>query len=265
MNNENVQEPRSNTPLLIIGLVLVVALLGGWWFYSSSKANPAAVSGNGNTNNGPKPKSGATIPANAPPGAQPAHTMGSATAAVTIEEFADYQCPQCAMAHPIMNEIKSMYGTRINFIFREFPLDIKAHDKSYDAAVAAEAAGLQSPGKFWEMQNMLFNNQKAWTDNPNFKQMWKEYAQKIGLDVAKWEADIAGLSARTRVDEDKKRGKAIGINGTPTIFLNGYALDLPEIGVQPLKRLIDAELEKNSNSAANSAPEGKPPAAPANQ
>ena len=95
--------------------------------------------------------------------------------------------------------------------------------------------------------------------------MWKEYAQKIGLDVAKWEADIAGLSARTRVDEDKKRGKAIGINGTPTIFLNGYALDLPEIGVQPLKRLIDAELEKNSNSAANSAPEGKPPAAPANQ
>ena len=141
MNNENVNEPRSNTPLLIIGLVFVVALLGGWWFYSSSKANPNASIANGNTNNGPKPKSGATIPANAPPGAQPAHTMGSATASVTIEEFADYQCPQCAMAHPIMNEIKSMYGTRINFIFREFPLDIKAHDKSYDAAVAAEAAG----------------------------------------------------------------------------------------------------------------------------
>ena len=247
MNNENVKETRSNTPLLIIGLVLVAALLGGWWFYSSSMSKPPS---NDSSNQGIKPAKASSIPANAPPGAQPPNQMGSPSAAVTVEEFADYQCPQCALAHPIMAEIKSMYGTRIHFIFREFPLDIKAHDKSYDAAVAAEAAGLQN--KFWEMQNMLFSNQKAWTDNPNFKQMWKEYAQKIGLDIPKWENDIAGMAARSRVDEDKRRGKAIGINGTPTVFLNGVALDLPDIGVQPLKKLIDAELQKNapqSNSA----------------
>jgi protein-disulfide isomerase len=262
MTKQNVSEPRSNTPLLIIGLVLVVALLGGWWFYSTSASKPTTPTANTNSNDatGIKPKSALNVPANAPPGAQPAHEQGSPNAVVTIEEFADYQCPQCALAHPIMNEIKAMYGTRIRFIFREYPLDIKAHDKSYDAAVAAEAAGLQ--GKFWEMQNMLFANQQAWTDNSNYKQMWRDYAQRIGLDVTKWENDIIGMAARGRVEEDKKRGKALGITGTPTIFLNGASLDLPDIGVAPLKRLIDAELQKSGPSqgaapgAANNAKRG---------
>src|SRR5947208_2925959 len=189
MNNENAT--RSNTPILIIGLVLVVALLGGWWFYSSSKAGPG---GSPSPSPGIKPLKASTIPPNAPPGAQPPNQAGSPNAAVRLEEFADFQCPQCAMENPTMNEIKSMYGTRIHFIFREFPLDIKAHDKSYDAAVAAEAAGLQ--GKFWEMQNMLFSNQKAWTENDNFRQMWKEYAKKIGLDIPKYENDMADIAAK---------------------------------------------------------------------
>jgi protein-disulfide isomerase len=252
MSNENVNEKRSNTPILIIGLVLVAALLAGWWFYSSSKANPA-----NNTNAVTiKDKKGSTIPANAPPGAQPPNQAGSATAAVTLEEFADFQCPQCAAEHPILNEIKSIYGSRIHFIFREFPLDIKAHDKSYDAAVVAEAAGLQ--GKFWEMQGMLFNNQKTWTDDPNFKQIWKGYGQKIGLDSTKWETDIAGLAARGRVDADKQRGKGIGINGTPSLFLNGKAVALEDMQeVDKLKALIDAELTKGTGAqqpGANSSP-----------
>jgi protein-disulfide isomerase len=258
MNNENANERRSNTPLLIIGLVLVIALLGGWWFYSSSKAKPTANTGANANEATLKPKNSVTIPPNAPPGAQPPHQQGSPSAMVTIEEFADYQCPQCALAHPIMNEIKSMYGTRINFIFREYPLDIKAHDKSYDAAVAAEAAGLQ--GKFWDMQNMLFLNQKTWTDNPNARQIWKDYAQKIGLDVNKWENDIAGMAARIRVDEDKKRGKAIGITGTPTVFINGAAIELTDIGVMPIKRMIDAELQKTAPSQGNSPANAKPAA-----
>jgi protein-disulfide isomerase len=158
------------------------------------------------------------------------------------------------MQHPNMNEIKSMYGSRIRFIFREFPLDIKAHDKSYDAAVAAEAAGLQ--GKFWEMQNILFTNQKNWTDNPQFKQMWKEYAQRIGLDINKWETDMAGFAARSRVEEDKKRGKAIGINGTPSLFINGLSVRLEDMTVDNLKKMIDAELAKATQGA------GQQPAQP---
>src|SRR4051812_47550325 len=130
MANENATrtEPRSNAPLLIIGLVLVVALLGGWWFYSSSKSN--ANTGTPTPSPGMSRPKGDTIPANAPPGAQPPNQAGSPTATVTLEEFADFQCPQCAIQHPNMAEIKAMYGSRIHFIFREFPLDIKAHDKS---------------------------------------------------------------------------------------------------------------------------------------
>lgn len=247
MKNENANETKSNTPILIIGAVLVAALLGGWWFYSSSKANPG---GNPSPSPGSKAPKASTIPSNAPSGAQPANEKGSPNASVTLEEFADFQCPQCALQHPNMNEIKSMYGTRIHFIFREFPLDIKAHDKSYDAAVAAEAAGLQ--GKFWEMQNMLFSNQKAWTDNDNFRQMWKDYAQKIGLDVPKWETDIAGLAAKTRVNADRDRGKAIGINGTPSLYINGNLVKQDDMTVDAIKGLIDAELAKGA------APQGQP-------
>ena len=240
--NATATEKRSNTPLLIIGVVLVAALIGGWWFYASSKSNPTAA--NNSNAQAAKREKASTIPPNAPPGAQPANEKGSPTATVTLEEFADFQCPQCAMQHPNMNEIKSMYGTRIRFIFREFPLDIKAHDKSYDAAVAAEAAGLQ--GKFWEMQNILFTNQKTWTDDPNFKQVWKGYAQKIGLDIDKWETDQAGVAARSRVEEDKKRGKAIGLTGTPSLFINGNLIKLDDMTIDGMKAIIDAELAKGS-------------------
>src|SRR6266446_1899240 len=108
----NTNEKKSNTPLLIIGAVLIIAVIGGIWFYGSSKQSPAT-----NTNrvaNSTNAVKTSQIPANAPQGAQPPNQAGSPTAAVTLEEFADFQCPQCAAKHPVMNEIKSMYGTRIH-------------------------------------------------------------------------------------------------------------------------------------------------------
>lgn len=250
-NVANAPEKKSNTPILIIGAVLVVALLGGWYWFSSSKpvAN-ANTAKNGNTTAAKTP----SIPANAPAGAQPPNQQGSPTAMVTIEEFADFQCPQCAATHPIMNEIKSTYGSRIHFIYRNYPLDIPAHDKSYEASVAAEAAGMQN--KFWDMQNLLFTNQKVWTADATYKQIWKDYATKIGLDVPKWENDMAGIAAKSRVDEDKKRGKALGVGSTPTVFLNNVELPFAQVNVEGLRKAIDAELAK-------AAPPAAAPAAPA--
>ena len=152
--------------------------------------------------------------------------------------------------HPMINEIKSIYGNRIKFVYRNNPLAIPAHDKSYDASVAAEAAGLQ--GKFWEMQNLLFTNQQAWTANPGYKQIWNDYAQKIGLDVNKFQTDIAGLGAKQRVDEDLKRARSMGVNSTPTIFVNGVEVQNTELNVAGLKMVIDGELAK----AAPAAPAG---------
>ena len=247
----NTTEKKSNTPILIIGVVLVAALLGGWWYFSSSK--PAS-----NANMVKSPSANAsksnTIPANAPQGANPPNQSGSQTASVTLEEFADFQCPQCAAEFPILSEIKSTYASRIRFIYRNFPLNIPAHDKSYDAAVAAEAAGMQNANKFWEMQNLLFTNQKLWTADPNFKQTWKDYAQKIGLDIPKWENDMAGIAAKSRVDADLARGKGLGVNSTPTLYINGVDIPFAQMTPDGLRQLIDAELQKAAQKQAPNAP-----------
>lgn len=259
-------EKKSNTPLLIIGGVLVLALLGGWYWFSTSK--PGSKTGNTNTskNSSTQQKPAVALPPGAPAGANPPNSFGSPNASVTIEEFADFQCPQCAATKPIIDEIKSAYGSRIRFIYRNYPLDIPAHDKSYDASVAAEAAGMQ--GKFWDMQNLLFTNQKAWTNDPNYRAIWKDYATKIGLDVNKWETDMAGLPAKQRVNDDKARGKAANINSTPTVLINNVEVPFAQLTVTGLKQIIDAEMAKSSQQP-QSAPGGNtPPAsnsAPANK
>ncbi len=242
---------KNNIPMLIIGAVLLGGLLGGWWYYGQSKTSPQVANTSAAANNASAPKPN-VIPPNAPPGASPPNLAGSPNAQVMLEEFADFQCGSCATAHPILNEIKSLYGSRIKFVFRNYPLSIPAHDKAYEAAVAAEAAGLQ--GKFWDMQNLLFTNQQAWTAAPTYKQMWKGYAEKIGLDVAKWENDMTGIVAKGRVDADLARGKALSVNSTPTLYLNGTAVPFDQMKVNFLKTLIDAELQKASSASSAPAP-----------
>ncbi len=227
--------------MLIIGAVLLGAVLGGWWYYSSKKSTPVTANSNTTASNQTTAKTSA-LPPNAPPGSQPPNMAGSQTATVSVEEFADFQCGSCAAAHPTMNEIKSLYGSRIKFVFRNYPLSIPADDKAYEAAVAAEAAGLQ--GKFWDMQNLLFTNQQAWTAAPTYKEIWKGYAEKIGIDVVKWESDRAGIAAKGRVDADLARGKALSVNSTPTLYVNGASIPYTEMSVPKLKAIIDAELQK---------------------
>jgi len=224
-------------------IVILSALIAASILSACTASGPA---NNAATNKTATPKAQATMPPNAPAGAQPPNMSGSASAAVTVEEFADFQCGACASIHPVMNEIKSMYGSRIRFIYRNYPLDM--HDKAIDAAVAAEAAGLQ--GKFWDMQNLLFTNQKIWVSSATYKQTFKEYAGKLGLDVAKWENDIIGLPTKTRVDADKNRAKALGISGTPTLYINNLAVEFKDMNVQTLKTLIDAELQKPATAPA---------------
>lgn len=238
------KDPKKNNnssgiPIAIIVLVLVGVVVGGWWLYSSSKP-PAA----GNENSANRTASNAarnTVPTNAPAGATPPNMLGSPTASVTLEEFADFQCGSCAAVHPVLKEIQSIYGSRIKFVFRNFPLQI--HDKAYDAAVAAEAAGIQ--GKFWAMQDQLFMNQQTWASpSANHKQLWTEYAQKIGLDVERWQNDMLGMGAKDRVDKDFARGRALNVSSTPSVYINNQPVPYPEMNVAGLRRIIDAELQK---------------------
>jgi protein-disulfide isomerase len=238
------QKPKSNFPMMIIGGVLLAAMIVGW--YLLTRPQSPVASNTNQANSAPAAKKNSTIPANAPKGAQPPTQAGSPTAAVVLEEFADFQCGSCAAANPTMNEIKSIYGSKINFIFRNYPLSM--HEKAYDAAVAAEAAGMQ--GKFWDMQNLLFTNQAAWVRSDTHKQAFKEYAQRIGLDIAKYESDILGFAARARVEEDLKRGRAIGVDATPSLYINGNLVTFNDMrNIQTMRALIDAELAKANQPA----------------
>jgi protein-disulfide isomerase len=252
-------EPTKNSsaiPIVIIILVLAAVVGGAWWLYSQSKE--AAVNGSTANGNTAKANTSRTPQLNAPPGAAPPNMLGSPTASVTVEEFADFQCPTCASTHPIMKEIQSTYGSKIRFIFREFPLTM--HPKAYDAAVAAEAAGLQ--GKFWAMQDQLFTNQQTWASpSANHKELWSGYAQKIGLNVQQWENDVSGMSAKSRVDQDMARAKGLNVSSTPSVYVNGELVPFPEMNVAGLRRIIDAELQK---SPVNPAPASASSSAPVN-
>lgn len=245
---------NSGLPLILIVGVLVAVIVGAFFLYRSSSGN-SATGNKANSNSTPVPV--ATLPPNNAPGAQPPNAMGAPTAAVVMEEFADYQCGSCAASFPVIKEVTRAYSGNPNFrfVFRNFPLQM--HDKAYDAAVAAEAAGMQNPAKFWLMQEQLFTNQQNWSINQNYREMFNDYAQKIGLDVERLKTDMAGLAAKSRVDLDLARGRGFSVSSTPTVIINNKIVPYNQVTVAGLRRIIDMEMQ-----AANT-PQQQP-AAPAN-
>ena len=238
-NKKSKNNNNSGLPTLIIGGVLLVAVIGGWWLYSSSKTIPNKPPGNRPL---PSPSVQPTQMINTKDlGAQPPHFKGSQNAPVVIEEFVDFQCGTCAAMHPVFNDISATYGSRVKIIYRNFPLT-QIHPNAYDASVAAEAAGLQ--GKFWEMQNLLFQNQQRWSAAPNARALFESYAGTIGLDVEKFKTDILGLSAKGRVDADLQRGRSLNITSTPTIIINNKPVPVEMMTGVGFKEIIEGELAK---------------------
>ena len=257
MNNKNTNKNNgSGLPVLIIIGVLLVAVIGGWWFYTNSKSNSTTSTSNNRSANINRP------PANQPqstqkpieskePGAQPAHFKGAQNAPVVIEEFFDFQCPTCAAVHPALNEAYATYGSRIKLISRHFPLS-QIHPNAYDAAVASEAAGLQN--KFWEMQNLIFQNQQRWSAAPNARALFESYAGNLGLDVEKYKADLSGMAAKQRVDADIQRGRSMALDSTPTIFVNGKKVPPDMMTGIGFKQIIESELRAAGGGQTQTAP-----------
>jgi protein-disulfide isomerase len=236
------KEPKSSTPFLIIGIVAVAVILGGLYYLKFAGSDARRTSTSPASPTASKP---AGVPSEAllkaPAGAVPPNELGSSTAVVTIEEFADYQCPACATVNPVMKEIVAAYGSRIRFIFRAFPLT-NIHDKAYDAALSAEAAGLQ--GKYWAYQNQLFQNQRTWAASAEYKTLFENYAKQVGLDVEKFKADSAGLIAKSRVDADLTRARNAGVASTPSVYINNVPVSSEMMNSAGLRALIDAEFQK---------------------
>lgn len=155
-----------------------------------------------------------------------------ASSTVTLVEYSDFQCPACAAFYPIAKEVVA--STSIRFVYRHFPL-ITIHKNADYAAAAAEAAGIQ--GKFWEMHDMLFETQNDWANSADALKTFSTYAQGLGLDVKKFDADVISREVRQKVNDDYRGGSASGVRGTPTFFLNGVMIESPR-SAEEFKTLI---------------------------
>jgi protein-disulfide isomerase len=140
------------------------------------------------------------------------HQRGLATAVLTLVQYGDYECPQCAEVHLIRKAIEAILGERLCFVYRHFP-QVELHPNTLHAAEAAEAAASQ--GKFWEMHDCLLNHQQVLNNG-----FLVEYAALLNLDVPRFLREMTGDVYVQRVMEDWKSGKSSGVTHTPTFFIN---------------------------------------------
>lgn len=164
------------------------------------------------------------------------HVLGKETATVTLFEYSDFECPACQAYFPIVKQVLAQYPDDVRLVYRHFPLRT-IHPNAEGAARAAEAAGKQ--GKFFEMHDLLFNNQTSWSKLPNPTSTFEEYAQSLNLDLEQFKSDFSSAEVRARVQADVESGIAANVSGTPTFFINGTPISNPR-GVDGLV----AEIEK---------------------
>ena len=145
------------------------------------------------------------------------HIQGPTEAAVTLVEYGDYECPYCGAAYPIIKEVQSRMGERLRFVFRNFPI-ATSHPHAEQAAETAEAAAAQ--GRFWQMHDLLYENQRRLRD-PDLR----DYAERLALDVERFDKELADHVHAARVREDFMSGVRSGVNGTPTFYINGTRHD----------------------------------------
>ena len=145
------------------------------------------------------------------------HIQGAAEAPATLLEYGDYECPFCGAAYPIVKEVQSRLGDRLRFVFRNFPITT-SHPHAELAAEASEAADAQR--KFWEMHDLLYESQQHLEAADLHR-----YAEQLGLDVGRFDNELARHVHAERVREDFMSGVRSGVNGTPTFYLNGVRHD----------------------------------------
>lgn len=144
---------------------------------------------------------------------------------VTLEEFGDYQCPPCGELHPSLKKLKQEFGSNLNFVFRNLPLTT-LHKNALAAAQAAEAARMQN--RFWEMHDLLYENQDLWKDDINPKSIFWKFAADLGLDTGRFMRDMDDKQVNLRIDADRSAAAELGIDSTPTLLINGRMLR-PEV------------------------------------
>jgi protein-disulfide isomerase len=174
------------------------------------------------------------------------HVFGKKDSKVLFVEYGDYQCPGCGNAYPTIKTVVTKYQGQIAYVFRNFPLT-SLHPNAKAAAAAAEAAGLQ--GKYWDMHDKLYENQSSWenlsaTDRTDY---FANFAKDLGLNVDQFKTDMASMSVTEKINFDLALGKKIGVNATPSLYINGQAVSSDVWGeAAKLDDAIAAALKANN-------------------
>ena len=210
-------------PFAIVATVAFVAVGSGITLYRAKRLPALTVSKDVALD-----RSGAAI-----------HVRGPTDAPVTLEEFGDFQCPPCGRLAGAISQMEQDYHPHLRVIFRDFPLAV--HQHAHEAALAAEAAGLQ--GNFWEMHDLLYREQSAWSTAPDAQLLFERYAGVIGLDVARFKKDMESEQVKARVAADQRHGTSLGVTSTPAIFINGQPLTPSALNPSGLRAAIDAAIK----------------------
>lgn len=166
------------------------------------------------------------------------HNLGPSHAAVTIVEYGDFECPNCKQAAPAVKLLLERFSGRVRLVWRHFPLE-EVHQHALAAALASEVAAGQ--GKFWPMHDLLFENQRHLKP-----QQLRGYAERLELDMRRYDADTGDTVYLQRVREDLEGAAASGVRSTPTFFVNGEIQDV-SFGLQGLFDSVETTLAKERN------------------
>jgi protein-disulfide isomerase len=165
---------------------------------------------------------------------------GNLDANIVIIEYSDFQCPACSFYFPMLKALREEFTDQIAIVYRHFPLPI--HRNAKKAAYAAEAAGQQ--GKFWEMHDLIFDNQKEWQDQNNPENTFFNYAKQLNLNIDQFKKDLANPVIHKKIDDHYKQAFLLKLNYTPTFFINGKKINNPQ-NYEQFKKIILQILNSN--------------------
>jgi len=163
---------------------------------------------------------------------------GPTNAPLQLVEYADFQCPSCKLYYPVVKQLQQDFKGKLLFVYRYFPLS-SIHTNAVNAADAADAANKQV--KFWQMHDKLFDTQDSWAESQNARTTFVTYAQQLGLSVDQFKKDFDNPATEKAIKNSEQTALDLGLQGTPTFFLNGKELSLPN-GYDAFKKLLQDQL-----------------------
>ena len=218
-------------PFIIVGAAAFTALANGTVLSQTMQSHRLMIS------------AGEAVSARSP--TESVHVRGNPNAPVTLEEFGDFECPSCKNLATFLNDLIKEYHPRVRLVFRNFPLAMHQHAR--DAALAAEAAGLQ--GRYWEMHDTLYREQPVWSSSNDARTLFISYAETFGLDLQQFKRDMESEKVRARIESDQARAKSLGVQTAPSLFVDKREMGANDRNPEGVRRLVDAAVKAKSSTS----------------